>query len=247
MAVVVFEHSPTCGVMRLGSTLRDYGHRLRVIRLDEGEPVPADLDDVDAVVATGGRHSALDPHAWLEPEMDFLRRADAAALPVVGICLGSQILARALGGEVGPVEGGIELGWQDVTLSPAGCEDPLHAGIAWTSKQFEWHRDQVTTPPPGARVLASSERSPNQTWARGLRTYGFQYHPEILPATPTRWAADKPDDLAEAGVSEGLIREATQQHYPAFERLTERLFESMALYLLPADRRNRGLVKDLHH
>ena len=183
MAVVVIQHGPSTGAQRLGAALRDYGHRLRVISLHERDALPADLDDVDGVVITGGPQSATDDHDWLEPEKEFLRGADAAGLPVVGICLGSQILAAALGGEVGPVEDGIELGWHEVTLTPVGTDDAVHAGIAWRSMQFHWHRQQVTETPPGARVLASSERCPVQSWATGLRTYGFQYHPEIYRAT----------------------------------------------------------------
>ncbi len=247
MAVVVIQHSPSTGAQRLGAVLRDYGHRLRVISLHEHHDLPADLDDVDGVVTTGGPQSALDDHEWIEAERGFLREADAAALPVVGICLGSQILATALGGVVGPVAGGIELGWHDVTLTPVGAEDPVHAGIAWTSAQFHWHRQQVTTQPPGARVLACSQRCPIQAWASGLRTYGFQYHPEIDRSTVQTWAREDPRDLEDAGVTLEQLQTQTDEHYPAFERLSRRLFESIALLLIPADRQNRGLVKDLHH
>ncbi len=86
-----------------------------------------------------------------------------------------------------------------------------------------------------------------QAWARGLRTYGFQYHPEIYPRTVDTWAREDPKDLEDAGVSLEQLQAQTREHYPVFERLSRRLFESIALLLLPADRRNRGLVKDLHH
>ena len=247
MAIVVFEHSPSTGAQRLAATLRDYGHRLRVIALHETGPVPPDLDDVDGVVTTGGPQSALGDHPWLEPEITYLRMAREAELPVVGICLGCQVLARALGGEVGPVEGGIELGWHDVSHTPAGAEDPLHAGIAWTAPMLHWHREQVTEVPPGARVLATSQRCAVQAWALGLRTYGFQYHPEAVPETVETWAAEEPAALDEAGVTLDQLKARTAEVYPAFERLTARLFEWMSLLLMPADRRIRGLVKDLHH
>jgi GMP synthase (glutamine-hydrolysing) len=246
MAIVVLEHSRSTGAERLATTLRDYGHRLRVIRPDQ-ESLPADLDDVDGIIATGGPQSSKDNDDWLNAEMDLLRQADAQALPVVGICLGAQILTRALGGEVGAMDGGIELGWHPLDLTPAGCEDPLHAGFAWRSVQFHWHRDQVTTPPPDSRVLAKSERCAVQVWTRGLRTYALQYHPEITPATVVRWATEHPGDLDEAGLSLEDLRRETDRHYPDFARLTQRLFESIALFLVPSDRRYGGLVKDLHH
>ena len=123
----------------------------------------------------------------------------------------------------------------------------MHAGIAWTSSQLHWHRDQATEAPPGARVLAGSQACPIQAWARGLRTYGFQYHPEVTPATIERWAAADPRDLDDAGITLEQLRTDTDRHYPSMERLSRRLFESIALFLAPADRRYEGLLKDLHH
>ncbi len=247
MAIVILDHSDDAGAKRLGSTLRDYGHRLRVVALHKGEPVPGDLDDVDGVISTGGPQSALDEHPWRDPEVDFLRAAHKQELPVVGVCLGCQLLGAALGGTVDQVEGGIELGWQEVSLTPAGAEDPLFAGIAWRLVMPTWHREQVSRVPPGARVLARSQRCPVQAWVAGLRTYAFQFHPEADRATLDAWAAAEPEALREAGMLPATLREDTMQYYPAFERLTDRMFESMALYLLPADRRIRGVVKDLHH
>ena len=212
MAIVILEHGPSTGAMRLAAALRDYGHRIRVIELHAGATVPADLDDTDGIVATGGNCSADDTEPWLAPEMELPARADAAQLPVIGICLGSQVLARALGGEVGKMDGGIELGWHEVALTPVGAEDPLFAGIAWTSMQFHWHQDEVTKMPDGARVLATSQRCQAQAWARGLRTYGFQYHPEVYADTPEAWAARHPDALLKAGSTLAAVKTRTAEH-----------------------------------
>ncbi len=247
MAIVILEHSPSTGAMRLAAALRDYGHRLRVIELHAGAAVPTDLDDTDGIVSMGGTDSANGREPWMEPEMKLLALADEAQLPVIGICLGSQVLARALGGEVGPMEDGIELGWHEVALTPAGAEDPLHAGIAWTSMQFHWHRDEVTRMPEGARVLATSQRCQAQAWTHGLRTYGFQHHPEVYAETAAAWAAQHPDDLVKAGITPDELETQTAEHYPTYERLGRRLFESIAMLLVPSDRRYKGLVKDLHH
>ena len=94
---------------------------------------------------------------------------------------------------------------------------------------------------------AGSARCPIQSWASGLRTYGFQYHPEVDIAAIETWATESPQDLDEAGLTRDDLDKQTAKHYPTFARLSDRLFESIALYLTPADRRNRGLVKDLHH
>lgn len=247
MAIVVLQHGASSNAGRLGATLRDYGHRLRLLSLHQGDPVPVDLDDVDGVLSTGGPQSALGSDSWLQPELAFLRAADARAIPIVGLCLGCQLLAKALGGEVAANAGGIEFGWHDVSVTPPGADDVILSGIAWTSTQFHFHRECVTKAPPGARVLAKSQRSPVQAWARGMRTYGFQYHPEITAPTIEQWAREEPAALSEAGLSVEALREQTHRYFPAFQRLSDRLFESIALYLMPADRRMRGLVKDLHH
>ena len=169
MSILVFEHCDTCGAERLSETLREYGARLNVLQLHSGDAVPTALDDVDAIITTGGPQAAYDDSIpWLTAEMNLLRQANALALPIIGLCLGNQILARALGGTVEKMAGGIEFGWHEVKLNPVGREDPLHAGIAWNSVQFHHHRDHVSQLPPGARLLSSSAKCKTQAWAMGL-------------------------------------------------------------------------------
>jgi GMP synthase-like glutamine amidotransferase len=248
MSILVFEHSDTAGSLRLGQTLRNYGHRLRVIRLHEGASVPPDLDDVDGIISMGGPQSAYDDAVqWLEPQMQLMREAHQLEMPIVGICLGCQILARALGGTVQKMPGGIEFGWHEVKLNPVGREDPLHGGIAWNAMQFHHHRDEVSALPPGAKLLASSKQCNVQAWTSGLRTYGFQYHPEITIDTISRWVSEEPEVLSEAKITREELTENTRKHFVSFERLSQRLFEQIALLLMPVDRRYAGLVKDLHY
>jgi GMP synthase-like glutamine amidotransferase len=245
MATIILEHSDLTGSGRLGEVLRDYGHRLEVRRLHAGDAVPTDLQGVDAVVSCGGPHAPDDDSEWAEREIEFLRMASTAALPVVGICLGSQLLARALGGELEKQT--ISCGWHEVSLTPVGREDPVFMGMPWRSRQVLWHRYHVTTPPPGARVLASSERSPVQAWAVGLRTYGIQYHPEAYAETVERWADDEPEALEEAGITRDQLVQQADRYDATTARLAHRLFESMALVLMPVDRRYAGIAKDMHH
>lgn len=251
MSILVFEHSALAGVERLGRTLNDYGHKLDVLRLHEGDQAPGDLDDCDGIISCGGPQSATDDSVpFLAAEMARMREAHERGLPIVGICLGSQILARALGGKVermGDAAGGIELGFTEVKLNPVGREDIVHTGVAWSAMMMQHHRDHVSQLPPGARLLASSDKCKAQTWAVGLRAYGFQYHPEVTPDNIEAWIREEPDALRDAGVTAERMREQVAKHYPAFERLTDRLFESIALFLMPVDRRYQGLVKDLHH
>ncbi len=247
MATLIIEHSDITGADRLGDTLRAHGHNLDIRRMHRGDDLPPDLDQVDAIVVCGGAYSPDDKTDWFEPLAKLLRQAHELDLPLVGICFGNQFLAQALGGEVGRLESGVQLGWHEVRLNSAGREDPLHAGLAWTSLQPCWNRWAVTTLPPGARTLASTDACPNTTWALGLRTYGFQYHPEIYLDTFDKWAADEPQGLEEVGLTLEELRTQTDANFPAFERLSNRLFGAIALLLMPVDRRYAGATKDLHH
>ncbi len=247
MSVLVFEHSPSCRPDRLGAVLARYGHRLRVIRLHSRDTIPSDLDGVDAIVSLGGPNSANDDSPALRAEMAMIAKAHAAALPVLGICLGCQLTAKALGGEVRKLDGPIDLGFVPVSLSPAGREDPIFAGVAWESRQLAWHREEVAALPPGARILASSPRCRVEAWSIGLRTYGIQYHPETYFETLRQWIKESPEDLQEAKVGAADLHQQYKQFGPEFERLAERIFESIALFLMPVDRRYQGLIKDLHH
>jgi GMP synthase-like glutamine amidotransferase len=246
MSTLVIEHGCNCGPGRLGDVLREHGHRLRTIRIHEGKLLPGDLENVDAIVATGGVQNVHEALPWMEQEMELLRQAHALALPIVGMCLGNQLLAAALGGEVGPVRGGIQLGWIEVELNHIGREDPLFAGIAWKSMQPHWNRYGVTKLPPGARTLAMSAGHPIEAWAAGLRTYGFGFHPEIEPGAFAAWAGEDPEGLVEVGISLEDLQRQTEMMYPTYERLTRRLFENIALLLMPVDRRY-GVAKEIHH
>ena len=246
MAIVIVEHSPNFGAGILARVLRGLGTRIRIIHVDRGEPLPPDLDGVTGIVSCGGPQSAYGSEPWLAQEMSLLRDAHGAGIPVVGLCLGAQLLAQALGGVVRK-SATPELGWFDVKLSSIGREDPVLAGLPWTSSQFCWHFDEVVTPPPDARVLASSERCKVQAFSVGLFSYAFQFHFEWDRAIVLKELDLFPDEVRLAGVAIDALRSATSTHGPVSERLAERLSERVALCLMPVDRVNRGVTRDLHH
>lgn len=248
MAMLVLQHSDTANAGRLTAMLRDGGHRLRVLDVHRGDALPPDLDDVDGIISCGGYPSANDNSLpWLSREMELLQEAHQAEIPVLGLCLGCQILARALGGEVADLDSGIELGWHPVQLTHAGMNDPVHAGVGWSTVMFHWHREQVVKLPQGANALAKSARTAVQSWSLGLRTYAFQYHPEVVPEDIARWSEESPDDLSEAGMTAEELLLQAETHYAAFHRVSMRIFEQFALLVAPVDRRFAGLAKDLHH
>jgi GMP synthase-like glutamine amidotransferase len=247
MAIVILEHSADCPADLLIDSLRSFGQRLRVVQLHAGHPVPADLDDVHGLVSLGGPQTVhLNDAPWMKAEMDLLRQAHVGGVPVLGLCLGAQLLAAALGGETGRMPAP-ERGWTRVQLSPVGREEPMLAGQPWSGHWFSWHQDQVLRLPDGATPLASSDLCKVQAYRVGIRSYGFQFHPEWSADTIRREIAGGAAEVQACGGSlEGMLAD-TDRLAPSAERLARRLFESVSVLLMPADRLNKGIAKALHH
>lgn len=236
MSVLVFQHEKTESSGRLGWALQSQGHRLRTIGLYAGESVPVDLDNVDGIISMGGTPNVdqADQYPWMKPEMEYLKAAHDAGVPIVGVCLGAQLVAAALGGEVKPMASP-EVGWHNVKLSFPGTIDPLYAGIPWDTVQFHLHGQEVTKLPPGGTPLAGSKACKIQAFKVGLTTYAFQYHFEWDQKTINEVVQN--GLVKQAGVSPQQIIDQNAQHYDGFARLGERLCENIATLLMPVDKR----------
>lgn len=233
MSILVFQHSDSERPGRLGLILRDHAFDLEIRRPDRGDAFPADFDDIDGVISLGGPQRLADSReSWVAGEVAFLKEAHDRRLPVVGICLGHQLIAMALGSQIGPMERP-EVGFVDVDINAAGQTDTILAGIAWRSPQFQLHNDEVKEPPKGSAVLASSKACKVQAFRAGLRTYGFQYHPEFDLARIKAVLADSRDMLSRAGVSAPDIEQQAAKHYDTFARLSDRLCLNIAAFLIP--------------
>ena len=152
---------------------------------------PASPQDCDGWIITGSRHGVYEDHPFIPPLEDFIRRAQADGVPMVGICFGHQIIAQALGGKVEKFAGGWAVGPQDYDFD--GTTLRLNA----------WHQDQVTTPPPGARTLASNAFCAHAALAYGDTMFTVQAHPEYGPdfiegLMETRGRGVVPDPLMDA-------------------------------------------------
>lgn len=235
MSILVFQHSPLCSPGRLGATLRDHAFRLDVRRLDLlGAPgVPTDLDNVQGVVSLGGPQNVGENHAWMSAEMALLREAHRRELPVIGVCLGHQLIAAALGGAVAKAATP-EWGFPEVEVLPAGQTETMLAGIAWRSPQFSAHGCEVATPPSGAVVLARSAACRVQAFRVGMRTFGFQYHFECDRAMIEALARDDASDLSRCGTSLPDIAAQCDAKYPMFARLADRLCVNLATFCFPS-------------
>lgn len=214
----------------LGRILRDHGHRLRAVRLAAGDPLPPDLDDVQAIVVCGRRSGEVPAAA-----ISMIAEAHAAELPVIGLGDGAAVFASAIGGASGPAPAA---GWHRMKLSAAGRDDAVLAGVAWTSTQLVCGAAGIAEVPKGAKALANFEDGSTAAFLAGLRGYGFL--PRLELGLGEAAAAARA-----AGASIGDADMAA--HLPDAERIAGRVFEAIALFVAPLDRLNKGLAKDLHY
>ncbi len=175
----VLQHVPFEGPGLIAAAAAEAGLDLRVRRLDLGEPVP-DPVDLDGLVVMGGPMGAFDDddHPRLGEERDLLARAVAAGRPVLGVCLGAQLLAAACGGRVVRGDAGEEIGLGIVELTGDGRADPVLGPAGRVLPVLHWHGDTYVRP-HGAPGLAVSSRYPEQAFRIGERAYGLQFHVEI--------------------------------------------------------------------
>ncbi len=166
-------HAPDEARARLGDydamfhrLLGGHGFTFETFNVVDGQ-FPTGPADAAAWLITGSRHGVYEPHAWLPPLEQLIREIHAAGLPLVGVCFGHQVIAQALGGHVEKFSGGWAVGAQ--TYQMGGETLRLNA----------WHQDQVITPPPGARVLASNGFCKYAALAIGPNVLTFQPHPEF--------------------------------------------------------------------
>lgn len=231
MPIIVFQHSAENRPGRLGATLRDHGHRLDIRRLDRGDEVPPDFDDVTGVITLGGPQNTDEDYPWMDAELAYLRGAHERQLPVVGVCLGAQLIAAALGGSVAPMSSP-EIGYVALTLTPQGYVDTVLAGVAWECPVLSHHAREITTPPEGAAVLGKSEKCGAQVFRAGLRTYGFQYHFEADEAM----ALEIHRASGDTSVSVAELTAQNNTHYQTFARLADRVCVNIAAHLMPSVR-----------
>ena len=148
---------------------------------------PFEDADFDSLIVLGGPMSANDPLPGLADELDVIRRALSAGLPILGICLGSQLIARALGARVYR-NAELEIGWYPVHFTDFGRSDPLFRSLPSPAMFFHWHGETFDLP-EGAEWLAWSEKCRHQAYRYGSNVYGIQFHPEITPEMIEDWSA----------------------------------------------------------
>lgn len=188
--VLVVQPDPRVGLDRFEAWLRQSGVDLDVVRPYDGDDVPT-ADRYDGIIVLGGYMNALDDehYPWLTNIRALIRDAAATDVPTLGICLGGQLVAEALGGQVTVGDGPSEIGAVRIDLTGAD-DDPLFCESGPSMLVAEHHYDRIARLPAGARLLASSDRYENQAFRVGRAVWGVQFHPEVSPACFGRWVTD---------------------------------------------------------
>jgi GMP synthase (glutamine-hydrolysing) len=235
MRVVAVVNQDDAGAGLFGEVIRASDAELVEWRPPSGEPPPADADAV--VVLGGAMHPNQDAdHPWLPLERAWLGELLESEVPTVGICLGAELLGHAAGGELIRLPLA-EIGWTDVELSAEAASDPLLGALPPRFPSLQWHSFAVE-PPPASAVLARSAACA-QAYRLGERAWGIQFHAEVTPEIVAGWIADAEatdaDDVREAGVDLGELRERTAREIASWTELGRGLCERFLA--LAADQR----------
>jgi GMP synthase-like glutamine amidotransferase len=228
MRILVFQHLAVEHPGTFRDLWRQLGHQWHAVELDEGEPIPR-LEDYDVLVVMGGPQDVWQEalYPWLAAEKAAIRRwVRELGRPYLGICLGHQLLAEALGGCVA-LMARPEVGLADVEITPAGQRDPLFSGCDRSMLTFQWHGAEITALPDDAVVLASNRACPVQAIRVGQHAYGLQYHVEITPTTASDWEAEPTYkaslEQAMGPVEAARLSETVRPHLDVFRGVARRI------------------------
>ena len=221
--VLVFQHDPFEDLGFFAEVLDKQGAEYRVVRLFHGETPTENWEQVKALIILGGPMHVGEEESFpfLRWEKRIIRAAIDEAVPILGVCLGAQLIAATLGTAIfhGAVK---EIGWTPISITPHGQVDSLLGYLPETATVFQWHGDGFELP-TGAIRLASSVNYHNQAFRVGKSIYGLQFHLEVTPRTIERWIDERSKDLALAPyVLPAKILADTQNYAPTLKYYGER-------------------------
>lgn len=186
--ILILTHADFCPPGHLASLLDAEQRAFTVLRVDQGELQGYDLDRPKAVAVMGGPMSVNDPLPWIEAEIEALRHFIGRDIPIIGHCLGGQLLARALGAAVHRMPY-TEIGWQPLEKRALAVGNPWVAHLPMQFPVYQWHSDTFDLP-SGAQWLFDSPWCPNQGFAWGDKVLALQGHPEMTEELVQLWLTD---------------------------------------------------------
>jgi len=225
--ILIIKHIDIEGPGTLGDFLKDQGEPFHVLELGAGELLPEDPRVYKGIVVLGGPMNVdeEDLYPFLKPENDFIQKVLKESVPYLGICLGSQLLAKAAGAKVvkSPVK---EIGWYTIELTKDGIKDPLFKGFKTEDPIYHWHGDMFQIPPNG-HLLATASGCPHQALKVGTNAYGLQFHIEVTDHSIQEWcdeycAADLPGRMEHAQ----LMMDDYWKYKNAFDAQARQLYKN---------------------
>lgn len=228
--VLILQHVRPEPPGTIAEALDSHDITYRTVQVFRGDPVPETLE-TDGLVVMGGPMGVddIDKRPHLQAELRLVEKALQEDRPLLGICLGSQLLAHVLGAEVqgAPRK---EIGWKEVTLTDSAADDPLWRDLEPPFTAFHWHGD-VFTLPDGAERLAKTDQTDHQAFRYGDGVYGLLFHLEVTPKTVAWMTKAFQDELAEEGLDGAAIRQAAMIHESALRDTAETVFGRWARQL----------------
>ena len=200
------------------------GFEPAVVRMHELQPLPADPREFSGILVMGGPMNVGDSgsHPWLEDQLKLIASAADRQVPVLGICLGSQLIAAALGARVYAGEH-TEIGWYGIRLTEEAQQDPLFGGLPREFDVFQWH-GQTFEIPEGGTLLAGSERFAHQAFRAGKYAWGMQFHLEVTAEHVRRWLEINAREVEREGVDAGAVLAAAGKKLSILEPVARKLF-----------------------
>ncbi len=237
LEVLVVQHEACEPLGTIENALIANGVSPRFVRVQEGDPVPLKLGAAAGLIVMGGPMGVADQqrYPFLADEIRLIVRAVAEEKPVLGVCLGGQLLAAALGADVreAPRQ---EIGWHPVMLSAGTAADPLWQDLPASFTGFHWHGNFFEVP-PGAVSLASSDLTPCQAFRFGTSAYGFQFHLEVTEAIVRDWTMAFAGELEAAGLNADAVLRGIAEHLRPMQEIAEVVFGRWAAQVCGAGSR----------
>jgi GMP synthase (glutamine-hydrolysing) len=197
--VLVFRHEPLVDLGHIRPILEQRGIGVECIDLYRESATVPDISGAAGLIVLGGHMSANDDLPYLKQEIQLIAQAVERGQPVLGVCLGAQLMARALGASV-HTNAAKEIGWFEVHFTGAASQDSLFSDFVNSQVLFQWHGETFDLP-RGATLLAYSDLCRNQAFRAGRAAYGLQFHAEVTPAMIAEWCAED----ARCGASRELL------------------------------------------
>lgn len=224
-SVIVLQHVACETLGAIADALELAGVTVEYVRPYLGQSVPQEMGGAAGLIVMGGPMSVYEQeqYPFLRDEIRLIEDALRREQPILGVCLGSQLLAAALGAEVAS-SGSKEIGWYPITLTSDGMADRLLKGVPPSLTAFHWHSD-IFSLPRGAVSLAASEMTNHQAFRYGRAAYGFLFHMEATGTIIADMVETLADELQDARVEGSQLRAQARHHLPRLSEIGGGVFE----------------------